>query len=163
VKILNWALVLLLLAGTFSAFSIFFGFQKNKSRLEVEGGLPSISILDSRAREKAVFFVEIAKTVAERTKGLMFRESLAMDQGMLFVFPDEAKRWFWMKNTRIPLDMIFCNQDGMIVGLIKEAEANSKSVFTVDIESMYILEVNAGLVEKYGIKEGDMLTDLSGF
>ena len=110
--------------------------------------------------DDAMFQVELARTDSEREKGLMYRAELPADHGMLFVFYDDAPRSFWMKNTLIPLDMIFINSRLEVV----EVKANVPPCREDPCPSypsepaMYVLEINGGLAEKNGIKQGDLVT-----
>lgn len=104
--------------------------------------------------------VELASDPYQWGKGLMFRKSLASDSGMLFVFPDEEKRSFWMKNTLIPLDMIFISRDKKVVTIRKNATPCTTLIcpyYTSDGNAMYVLEVNAGFADAHTIKEGDTI------
>ncbi len=94
------------------------------------------------------FFIEVATTPAERQQGLMNRESLPANQGMLFVFEDEAPRNFWMKNTLIPLDMIWINEAKTIVD-IKAAEPCKIAdcpTYLGAAPAKYVLELNQGVL-----------------
>lgn len=102
--------------------------------------------------------VEIADTPYLWSKGLMFRESLPDDGGMLFVFPDEKERAFWMKNTRIPLDMLFISADKRIVSIRKNAVPCTTLAcpsYASGERAMYVLEVNAGFADAHVIGIGD--------
>lgn len=101
----------------------------------------------------ATFSVEIASTDEERQKGLMFRKSLKEDSGMIFLFNSEADHTFWMKNTYIPLDMIFIDSDMNVVGIFKNAVPLSEETISIGRASRYVLEINAGLSDKSGIDE----------
>ncbi|AKM77892.1 MAG: Protein of hypothetical function DUF192 [Candidatus Wolfebacteria bacterium GW2011_GWE1_48_7] len=104
--------------------------------------------------------VELARTPYAWSKGLMFREALPEGGGMLFVFPSETKRSFWMKNTLIPLDMLFIGKDKEIVTIVRGAEPCKDLVcpsYASTADAMYVLEVNAGFVDMYGIQEGDVV------
>ncbi|MCX7959168.1 MAG: DUF192 domain-containing protein [Deltaproteobacteria bacterium] len=101
----------------------------------------------------ANFSVEVASTDEERQKGLMFRKSLPEDAGMLFIFRNDAMHSFWMKNTYIPLDMIFIGSDMNVAGVFRNAVPLSEESISIDRPSRYVLEINAGLSEKYGIDE----------
>lgn len=101
---------------------------------------------------------ELARDPYTWSKGLMFRESLDRNTGMLFVFPDSAKRSFWMKNTLIPLDILFIDADKKIVTIhagVMPCTTLSCPRYTSTMSARYVLEVNAGFVEQYGIHEGD--------
>ncbi len=105
---------------------------------------------------KAGFRVEVADTVEKRRWGLMYRSELGADEGMLFVFPDEKARSFWMKNTPLSLDMIFMDRRRRVVGIIHDAVPFSTRSVGVGLPSRYVLEVRAGLARRKGIVEGDV-------
>lgn len=93
------------------------------------------------------FNVETAKTTEKRKVGLMYRENLAQDSGMLFIFDQEAKHYFWMKNTLIPLDMIWINSNKEVVYIeknVQPCEADPCLTYGPDKEAKYVLEINAG-------------------
>jgi uncharacterized membrane protein (UPF0127 family) len=98
--------------------------------------------------------VEIAAADGERQKGLMFRERLGDDEGMLFLFPTERYNSFWMHNTLIPLDMIFIDADWNVVGVVENATPLTDDPRRVDRMSRYVLEVNAGFSARYGLGAG---------
>ena len=98
--------------------------------------------------------LEVAKTPAQRAKGLMFRGALSDDRGMIFVFPKEATYRFWMKNTQIPLDMLFISRDMKVVELVENAIPFSEESRGGNAESLYVIEINGGLARTYGIQEG---------
>lgn len=103
------------------------------------------------------FLVELARTPEERSQGLMFREGLASDQGMLFIFEQEGEYPFWMKNTLIPLDIIWLNKEKVIV-FIKENVQPCQGEFCPLIDpyqnAKYALEVKEGVAEKINLKIG---------
>ncbi len=99
--------------------------------------------------------VEIANTAVTRTRGLMYRNKLDQDAGMLFVFPREETLQFWMKNTPLPLDMIFIGSDFKVVGIVENAKPFSTTGRGVKEPSRYVLEVNGGYSAKHGLKPGD--------
>lgn len=109
------------------------------------------------------FAVEVASDAASRQKGLMLRTSLEPDKGMLFVFDTEGEYSFWMKNTLIPLDMIWMNADKKIVFIQENAQpclpaqAGGTVCPTMNpgVAALYVLEVNAGVAQKEGLKLGD--------
>ena len=102
---------------------------------------------------------EVADTEGKRAKGLMFRkpEEMAEDRGMIFVYPEEGMRSFWMKNTFIPLDMIFLSSDKKVVGIVHDVAPMTQSPRKVDEMSQYIVELHAGSAKKWGIEKGSEL------
>lgn len=98
-----------------------------------------------------IFQVEIADTPEERQHGLMFREHMEPEHGMLFLFPDNTQRSFWMKNTLIPLDMIFIREDRTILGIVENAEPKTLSSRAVPGQSQFVLEINGGLAAELGL------------
>lgn len=109
------------------------------------------------------FNLEIADDEKERQKGLSKRASLGNDKGMLFVFEKKDKYSFWMKDTKIPLDIIFIS-DSTIVDMYKNVppqdgkENANLPIYTSKAPANYVLEINGGLSDKYGIKIGDKIT-----
>lgn len=102
--------------------------------------------------------VEIADEPQEQAKGLMFRENLNWNDGMLFVFESERKQSFWMKNTRIPLDMLFIDKDFRIIEIkenIQPCKTDSCPSYPSKFPAKYVLEVNAGFTAMNKIKIGD--------
>ncbi len=103
----------------------------------------------------ATYSVEIAQTDSEKATGLMGRESLPEGNGMWFVFDAPQVMQFWMKNTAIPLDIIFVGQDMKVVSVFENAVPFKDDKIVPDAPAQYVLEVNAGQVAKHGIKKGD--------
>jgi uncharacterized membrane protein (UPF0127 family) len=99
--------------------------------------------------------VEVAATDPVRARGLMYRTSLADGHGMLFVFPTETDHAFWMKNTFIPLDLLFIGGDGRIVGIHADARPQSTAQISVGRPSRWVLEVPGGFAARRGIRTGD--------
>ncbi|MBW3001570.1 DUF192 domain-containing protein [Candidatus Woesearchaeota archaeon] len=101
--------------------------------------------------------VELPKTPAEMARGLMHRESLGENDGMLFVFEQEGKPGFWMKNTLIPLDMIFIDADNKIVDILsaEPCEEDPCQSYVSKDDAKYVLEVNQGFAQKHNIQIGD--------
>ena len=98
--------------------------------------------------------LEVAATPAERERGLMYRTSLAEGRGMLFVFDEDRNHSFWMKNTLIPLDMLFIARDGTVVGIHASATPLSTANIAVGKPSRYVLEVAGGWAARHGIAAG---------
>ena len=103
--------------------------------------------------------VEMADTNEERARGLMLRESLGEDDGMLFIFDEANERTFWMKNTLIPLDIIFISEDFKIINIEQAApcEKDPCALYKSNGEAMYVLEVNEGFSEKNNINVGNLV------
>ena len=101
------------------------------------------------------FNVEVAKTIEERRSGLMYRKKLLNNEGMLFVFPHERIIQLWMKNTYIPLDVIFISENKVIVDIKRNMKRLSETIVRSKVKSRYALEFNAGLINKLDIKIGD--------
>jgi hypothetical protein len=104
-----------------------------------------------------VFSVEMATTEEEKTTGLMYRKELPDGKGMLFDFSPEQPVSMWMKNTYIPLDMIFIRADGRILRIAENTEPLSTKIISSGGPAKGVLEVIAGTAQKYGIKPGDLV------
>jgi uncharacterized membrane protein (UPF0127 family) len=101
------------------------------------------------------FLVEVMRTEAERETGLMFRRYLPADRGMLFDFKVEEPVMMWMKNTYLPLDMIFLSRSGVVKTVAENAEPMSETIIPSGGNVFAVLEVNAGTAARIGIKAGD--------
>jgi uncharacterized membrane protein (UPF0127 family) len=99
--------------------------------------------------------IEVADTDATRSRGLMWRSTLADGHGMLFVFPEASEHTFWMKNTLIPLDMLFIGADGTVVGVHPDATPLSTAPIGVGLPSRWVLEVPGGWAARHGAAAGD--------
>lgn len=104
-----------------------------------------------------VFNIEVAKTEYEIQTGLMYRDSMKDNQGMLFVFSDLAERAFYMKNTRIPLDLIFLDHDKRVVSFQENAQPFNEGSLPSNAVAQFVLEVNAGLADKLLLEVGDKM------
>jgi hypothetical protein len=111
-------------------------------------------VLRPEGRAEVRVRVELARTNQERARGLMSREHVDVDAGMLFLYEDESIRRFWMRNTLIPLDMIFISKDLRVVGVVENAEPQTDTLRQVDQPSQFVLEVNAGFAATNGIAAG---------
>ena len=110
------------------------------------------------------FFVEVAKTESEKEQGLMFRTKLDPDKGMLFIFDNEGEYSFWMKNTLIPLDIIWMDKNYKIVFISKNIQPclsseagrqNDCPFVSSGVNAKYVFEINGGTAEKIGLKVSD--------
>jgi len=98
--------------------------------------------------------VEVVSTPPTIQRGLMFRQNLAMDAGMLFLMEEERDHTFYMRNTLIPLDMIFIARDMTIAGIVENAEPKTETLRQVGKPSLYVLEVNGGWTRSHQVVPG---------
>jgi len=101
--------------------------------------------------------VEIARNDHDIQRGLMYRTSMPEGRGMLFRLEERREHTFWMHNTCIPLDMMFVDDDGLIVGIVESAMPLDDATRSVGCPSTWVLEVNAGWSRKHGVKPGQRL------
>lgn len=107
------------------------------------------------------FTVEIADDQEEQRRGLMFRDSMERDHGMLFIFPNEAPRGFWMRNTRIPLDILYFDAELRLVSVAANArpcKTERCPSYPSEGPAQYVLELNAGIAGELGVTRGDVLS-----
>lgn len=104
------------------------------------------------------FEIELAQNPNQTELGLMYRKSMAQNRGMLFIFPQEQERSFWMKNTYIPLDIVYINAEKQIVSIVKNAEPLSEISRPSLFPAQFVLELNGGVCDKLGIEVGDTIT-----
>ncbi|MFG6686429.1 DUF192 domain-containing protein [Mariniflexile sp. HNIBRBA6329] len=102
--------------------------------------------------------IEIADTDFDIQTGLMYRDSMEENQGMLFVFDDVTQRYFYMKNTKIPLDIIYINDAYKIVSFQKNTKPLDETSLPSKAPAKYVLEVNAGLVDTWTLTVGDSIS-----
>ena len=111
---------------------------------------PTVVVMpDGQAQSKVR--VSLARTDVERQHGLMYVQNLAPDDGMLFLFDEESVLSFWMKNTLIPLDIIFIRSDMTVAGVVANAAPLTLEPRTVGVPSRYVLEVNGGWAAQHGV------------
>ena len=106
------------------------------------------------------FSVEVAATPAQQEHGLMDRASMLPDHGMLFVFPDAEPRTFWMKNTLIPLDILFFDDSHRLVTIrtdVPPCKTNPCPIYSSTAPARYVLELNAGTATKLGLRKDDVI------
>jgi uncharacterized protein len=99
--------------------------------------------------------IEIADNDYETQTGLMYRNSMKTNQGMLFIFDDTIERFFYMKNTKIPLDLIYIDEQKKIVSFQKNAKPFDETALPSNVPAKYVLEINAGLVDSWSVSVGD--------
>ena len=100
------------------------------------------------------FVIEIVDTIESRAQGLMFREEMAEDAGMLFIYEEPRRVTFWMKNTLIPLDMLFISYDGVVLNIKENATPLSEDIIPGGTGVLQVLEINGGLVQELGLGIG---------
>lgn len=108
------------------------------------------------------FIVELAESDESRAMGLMYRKEMADDEGMLFIFPNEYPRAFWMKNTLIPLDILYFDKNKKLVSMSLNTPPCKNTTtrcpnYPSGKAAKYVLEINAGLSEMHQFKKGDLL------
>lgn len=108
-------------------------------------------------KAKHVFNIEVADDDLEREKGLMYRTSLDKDAGMLFIFKFEDVQNFWMKNTFIPLDILFIKKDGRIAKIQNMANPQDLTLISSEVPIVAALEIKGGEAQKRGIKPGNKI------
>lgn len=154
------ALALVALAAIALILPRFFGSNKTEQIVEItpddiqftKDGELSIFKNDSLIQ---TIDVEFAKNEMERSLGLMYRSSMDEHQGMWFIFPEEAPRSFYMRNTEISLDIIYLDKDKKVVSIAKNARPYDETSLPSEKPAMYVLEINGGLADKWGIDKGD--------
>ena len=114
-----------------------------------------LQFLSPKQDFRSAIDIEIAQDDSKRQLGLMYRDKLAENQGMLFVFEGDDTRSFWMKNTVLPLDMIFVNSHSQIVTIHKNTTPYSEQSYTSTKPAQYVVEVNAGYADRHKISVGD--------
>ena len=108
-------------------------------------------------KQQANFCVELAINNEERQRGLMFRKGMKLSDGMMFVYDRPQSVSFWMKNTSIPLDIIFADEAGIITKIFENARPFSTTSIFGGYDVQYVLEINAGLTKSLGIKTGSLI------
>ena len=151
--------------AVYCAFAVSFSCKEESSKAEVkpvevtfkkEGTLQlKKSVTDSVV---AHLEIEIADDSYQTETGLMYRKSMATNRGMLFIFPDTDDRSFYMKNTEFGLDIIYIDDMHKIVSIQKNAEPENETSLPSEAPAKYVLEVNAGLSDHWGLEKGDLMT-----
>jgi hypothetical protein len=103
------------------------------------------------------FEIEVARTEREREVGLMYRRSMPRDHGMLFTFPSEQPVSMWMKNTYIPLDMVFVSRKGRVTSVARDAVPMSETIIPSGPPAFAVIELNAGAARAIGLDVGDQV------
>lgn len=135
--------------------AIYFLMQGLPPLLSSKSGISKVCFYQDYER---CFSVELARTSTERKNGLMFRESLDENSGMLFIFDRDGVYSMWMKNMSIPLDLIWLDKDGNVVFIKENAQPcgdQECQTITPSVRAYYVLEINAGLVATYRLEVGN--------
>lgn len=158
-----WALIVLCACGS-SAHGVTPEAQPQPSPGTAPAAAPSAANAPAEKGSRVVLMppgadpvsvrVEIARDDATRRRGLMFREHMDDDAGMLFLFDRPEQLTFWMHNTYIPLDMVFIEPSLRVLGVVENAEPQTDSSRAVPGVSQYVLEVNAGFSRRHGLGKG---------
>ncbi|CAN1519841.1 COG1430 Uncharacterized conserved protein [Rhabdaerophilaceae bacterium] len=154
--IIGFVLVLMVVVGTSLFTNLTRMAAQDAARAQQSGPvmkLEALEIVSGDTRRR--FRIELAKTDADRGRGLMFRQSMPADQGMLFDFERDQMVSMWMRNTFISLDMVFIFSDGLIHRIEPRTEVQSERTISSGVPVRAVLELNAGTAEKLGIKPGD--------
>jgi uncharacterized membrane protein (UPF0127 family) len=159
-KVLALLLVVALVSGAWYMFSnrssgARTGAEASAVRAFTKQG--ELSFNSSGGKARTTIDIEIADDDYRREIGLMDRRSMGEREGMLFIFPDERPVGFWMKDTYIPLDIIFVNSRREIVTIHKNAKPFSEETYPSTAPAQFVVEVNGGFTEKYGIVAGNRI------
>ena len=152
----NWLVPGALAMALVAAFAFLHaarGFADGRAMILPVDPAPLVAVT---AQGERSFTIEIAEDTAERSAGLMYRQDMADDHGMLFVFEQTREVAFWMKNTPMPLDLVFVGQDGTISS-IRQGEPQSQAVIGSGAPVRFVLELKAGTAARQGIEAGDLL------
>jgi uncharacterized protein len=152
----NIIIIVVILAAVITA-SYFLFFKKKSNEPEwVKDG--TVTFLNKDTRQQLVLIeVEAAKTSEKRQQGLMFRTQMDEDKGMIFIFDGMDMQSFWMKNTVIPLDILFIDDKGVINTIHKNTIPYSERSLPSKLKSQFVVEVNAGFCSRHNIHEGDLI------
>lgn len=122
---------------------------------EVKAQLREVTVISGNG--ETVLLLEVADTSEEHAEGLMFRRNLAKNSGMFFVFPEEISKDFWMKNTLLPLDILFVSNDGLIVDMASmiPCKRDPCTVYQSALPYRYAIEVNEGFLRQHRVRRGD--------
>lgn len=151
-----------LFAGAFVLLTIACGEKEQKTintssdvQFAVEGQLKMFK--DSTEQPYADFEIEIADNDYEIQTGMMYRKSLQSNRGMLFIFPEEQARFFYMKNTEISLDIIYLDAEQKIISFQKNAKPLDETSLPSEGDAQYVFEINGGQADALGMEVGDRM------
>jgi hypothetical protein len=119
--------------------------------------LPKAEVTFERGSDGSSIEVEVASTPEMHERGLMYRTRMAENEGMLFAFGPASVHSFWMRNTCIPLDMMFITHDGFIAGIVEAVPTLNDAPRSIPCPVSYVLEVNAGFARRHGVRPGQQV------
>jgi hypothetical protein len=151
------AIIVLIAAATFIIINNFTNNNEPEVKYYTFKKEGELTFTDSLGNTKVKIDLEIADNEYERQLGLMNRKSMEENQGMLFIFQDERMQSFWMRNTLIPLDMLFINKEKKIVTIHKNTKILSAQSYPSTAPAIYVVEVVGGFTDKYNIVVGDKI------
>jgi len=151
----NIIIIALVVIALVASYFLFFKKKSNEPQFVKKGEVTFLS-KDSR-QQLAKIDVEVAMNPTERTQGLMYRSEMDEDNGMLFIFEQPDMQSFWMKNTIIPLDILFIDNKGVINTIHKNTVPYSEKSLPSKQKSQFVVEVNGGFCDRHGIKESDLI------
>jgi len=159
-KLLVWLSLRLVLTSVLmlAVFGLTGALAESSEPSDFQHGKITLTVARDGKIKSMTMPVEFAITDEQRRFGLMYRDSLPDGHGMLFVFPEEAVRSFWMKNTAIPLDIIFFDNAGHFVSMIENAAPFSLIARRSKAPARYVLEVNGGAARRFGIDPRSVLS-----
>jgi uncharacterized membrane protein (UPF0127 family) len=134
------------------SFSFFFS-----PLLSAENSQDTEKLMITTSSGKHIIAVEVAKTKAQQVKGLMFRQTMPRHHGMLFIFNNEKTVSMWMKNTYIPLDMIFVSKTGLVTDIAHDTTPFSEEIINSAGPAYAVIEVNAGVAREFDVKPGSQV------
>ena len=147
----------------FSAIATSSGDEAARPVVAPEFSVIEIAVRPGKQRAPLSFTVKLAETEAQRRHGLMFTPYLPERHGMFFVFDTDAPRQFWMKNTQIPLDMLFFTSDGRLVNIVHSAIPFSLTARNSAGPARYVLELNGGVAAEIGVQaDAQLVLPLAG-
>jgi len=149
-KFRTQVITIILLAGL-----LFAGLKVYEKYLTAKSFIPLTISRDNKTIE--TFKVEVADSEPEQEKGLMYRKSIGNREGMIFLYNSEKIQTFWMKNTYIPLDMLFIDKSKKIVGMLKNVPPLNEEQRSVSVPSQYVLELKSGVADELGVQVGDLV------
>jgi len=149
---LTWLTLICLLSGSGLVVT---GCDTPQSQTQPSPGSQSLPPIKMKIKDR-VLDIEVARTPKEHEIGLMKRDSMPENHGMIFVFEEEKPLQFWMKDTRIPLDIMYLDAKGKVVS-VAQMQPYDLTGISSEVDAEYAIELNAGMIKKLGIKSGDVI------